>query len=89
MYFWKSKWSRSRIILLGWSVIVTQDGTYAGQQGVAGLGSVPTHAFAFVFQIIIPRLLTWPRMMGVAIYESTDTFPNPLLNDLDNTVSAM
>ena len=24
MYFWKSKWSRSRIILLGWSVIVTQ-----------------------------------------------------------------
>ena len=35
------------------------------------------------------RLLTWPRMVGVAIYESSDTFPNPLLKDLDNTVSAV
>lgn len=26
-------------------------------------------------------------MLGVAIYESSNTFPNPLLQDLDNTVS--
>mmetsp|Transcript_7578 Transcript_7578/g.14367 ORF Transcript_7578/g.14367 Transcript_7578/m.14367 type:complete len:105 (+) Transcript_7578:180-494(+) len=37
--------------------------------------------------IFLEKLLTWPRMLGVAIYESSDTFPNPLLKDLDNTVT--
>jgi hypothetical protein len=27
------------------------------------------------------RLLTWPRLMGVAIYEGSENFPNPLMEE--------
>jgi hypothetical protein len=27
------------------------------------------------------RLLTWPRLMGIAIYEGSENFPNPMMEE--------
>lgn len=31
--------------------------------------------------VFMEKLLTWPRLMGVAIYEGSENFPNPLMEE--------